>query len=35
LKDLGKVMGASMKELKGKADGSLVQTLVKSGLENL
>jgi len=35
LKDLGKVMGASMKELKGKADGSLVQSLVKSSLENL
>lgn len=34
-KDMGKVMGATMKELKGKADGNLVQTLVKSGLENL
>jgi uncharacterized protein YqeY len=35
VKDMGKVMGAAMKELKGKADGNLVQTLVKSGLENL
>ncbi|MDW8465518.1 MAG: GatB/YqeY domain-containing protein [Chloroherpetonaceae bacterium] len=28
-KDLGKVMGAAMKELKGKADGSVVQKLAK------
>ncbi len=35
MKDIGKVMGAAMKELKGKADGNLVQALVKSGLENL
>jgi uncharacterized protein len=27
--DLGKVMGAAMKELRGKADGTLVQTIVK------
>ena len=27
--DFGKVMGASMKQLKGKADGSLIQGLVK------
>ena len=29
MKDLGKVMGASMKELSGKADGNKVQQLVK------
>lgn len=28
-KDMGKVMGASMKELTGKADGSAVQGIVK------
>lgn len=27
--DFGKVMGAAMKQLKGKADGSLIQGLVK------
>ena len=31
-KDFGKVMGAAMKELKGKADGTLVQELVKHTL---
>jgi len=31
-KDLGKVMGAAMKQLKGKADGKKIQTLVKSKL---
>ncbi len=31
-KDFGKVMGSVMKELKGKADGKLVQTVVKSKL---
>lgn len=31
-KDTGKVMGAAMKELKGKADGTLVQQLVKAAL---
>lgn len=31
-KDMGKVMGPAMKELKGKADGAKVQTLVKSRL---
>ena len=31
-KDFGKVMGFVMKELKGKADGKLVQTVVKSKL---
>ncbi len=33
-KDFGKVIGAAMKELKGKADGTLVQTVVKSLLGN-
>jgi uncharacterized protein len=28
-KDVGKVMGPAMKELRGKADGTLVQTVVK------
>lgn len=32
LKDLGKVMGPAMKELKGKADGKKIQELVKSRL---
>ena len=31
-KDLGKVMGAAMKQLKGKADGKKIQTIVKSTL---
>jgi uncharacterized protein YqeY len=31
-KDAGKVIGALMKELKGKADGALVQKLVKEKL---
>ncbi|MBD2258757.1 GatB/YqeY domain-containing protein [Pseudanabaena sp. FACHB-2040] len=31
-KDMGKVMGPAMKELKGKADGAKVQALVKSKL---
>ena len=29
MQDMGKVMGASMKELKGKADGKIVQNIVK------
>jgi uncharacterized protein len=29
LKDMGKVMGTSMKQLQGKADGNLVQKIVK------
>ncbi|MBI3259044.1 MAG: GatB/YqeY domain-containing protein, partial [Ignavibacteriae bacterium] len=33
-KDFGKVIGAAMKELRGKADGTVVQTLVKSLLGN-
>jgi uncharacterized protein YqeY len=33
-KDLGKVMGAAMKELKGKADGSMVQKIAKELLPN-
>ena len=32
LKDIGKVMPAAMKEMKGKIDGSVVQELVKSRL---
>ena len=32
LKDLGKVMGPAMKQLKGKADGKKIQALVKSKL---
>ncbi len=31
-KDLGKVMGPAMKELKGRADGSKVQAIVKAKL---
>ncbi len=33
-KDFGKVIGAAMKELRGKADGTLVQSVVKSLLGN-
>jgi uncharacterized protein YqeY len=33
-KDMGKVMGPAMKELKGRADGAKVQALVKSKLSN-
>jgi len=32
MKDMGRVMGAAMGELKGKADGSRVQTAVRSAL---
>lgn len=32
MKEMGKVMGAAMKELKGKADGGKVQAIVKSAL---
>ena len=32
LKDLGKVMGPAMKQLKGKADGKKIQALVKNKL---
>ncbi len=32
LKDLGKVMGPAMKQLKGKADGKKIQALVKTKL---
>jgi uncharacterized protein len=32
VKDLGKVMGPAMKQLKGKADGKKIQGLVKSKL---
>ena len=31
-KDLGKVMGAAMKQLRGKADGKKIQTIVKGKL---
>jgi uncharacterized protein YqeY len=31
---MGKVMGAAMKDLKGKADGKKVQELVKAKLSN-
>lgn len=33
-KDMGKVMGPAMKQLKGRADGSQVQTIVKAKLSN-
>ena len=32
MKDMGKVMGAIMPKVKGKADGGLVQTIVKNKL---
>ena len=32
--DMGKVMGAAMARLKGKADGSLISTMVKSKLNS-
>jgi len=32
VKDLGQVMGASMQELKGRADGKMVQELVRNSL---
>ncbi|MCY7390329.1 MAG: GatB/YqeY domain-containing protein, partial [Leptolyngbyaceae cyanobacterium CAN_BIN12] len=31
-KDMGKVMGAAMQQLKGKADGKKVQEMVKAKL---
>lgn len=34
-KDIGKVMGQVMKDLKGKADGQLVKQIVQNKLENL
>lgn len=33
-KDMGKVMGPAMKQLKGRADGQKVQALVKARLES-
>jgi len=33
-KDFGKVMGAAMKELKGRADSALVTTLIKEALSS-
>ena len=35
MKDLGKVMGPTMKELAGKAEGALVQKIVKELLEGM
>ncbi|MCK5075404.1 MAG: GatB/YqeY domain-containing protein [Calditrichia bacterium] len=35
MKEIGKVMGPLMKELKGKADGRLVQQLVKIKFESI
>lgn len=35
IKDLGKVMGAAMKELKGKADGQLIQSIVREQLTQI
>ena len=34
-KDFGKIMGALMKELKGKADGAIVKRILNQKLENL
>jgi len=34
VKDFGKVMGEAMKELKGKADASLVSKIVRKRIEN-
>ncbi len=34
MKDMGKVMGAAMKQMKGKADGNKVKDLVKELLES-
>ncbi|MFC1669424.1 GatB/YqeY domain-containing protein [Spirochaetota bacterium] len=33
-KDFGKIMGAAMKELKGKADGSIVKRILNKKLES-
>lgn len=35
IKDLGKVMGAAMKELKGKTDGQLIQSIVRDQLSQI
>lgn len=35
VKDLGRVMGMAMKELKGKADGQVVQNLVRDRLAQI
>ena len=35
MQDIGKVMGPAMKEFKGKADGGLVQSIVKAILGSL
>jgi len=34
MKDMGKVMGSAMQQLKGKADGKKVQAMVKAKLES-
>jgi hypothetical protein len=34
LKDMGRVMGSAMQQLKGKADGKKVQELVKTKLSS-
>lgn len=34
IKDMGKVMGVAMKQLKGRADGQKIQTLVKEKLNS-
>ena len=35
IKDLGKVMGIAMKELKGKAEGQLIQSIVREQLSQI
>ena len=35
INDLGKVMGAAMKELKSKADGQLIQSIVRDQLSQI
>ncbi len=34
IKDMGKVMGAAMQQLKGRADGQKIQAMVKAKLSN-
>ncbi|HBY78524.1 MAG TPA: glutamyl-tRNA amidotransferase, partial [Cyanobacteria bacterium UBA11148] len=34
IKDMGKVMGVAMQQLKGRADGQKIQTLVKTKLNS-
>ncbi|MEJ2056086.1 MAG: GatB/YqeY domain-containing protein [Calditrichaceae bacterium] len=35
IKDLGKVMGAAMRELKGKADGQMIQSIAREKLTQI